>query len=661
MSKIFISYASADRRIAEVFARELTAQSFAVWWDERIEPGLRFDREIERELKGASIVIVLWSSSSLASEWVSNEATTALKRNTLFPVLMDGVDLPLEFLRRQAMRIATHSEEMLFEGIRRVVAAIIELGRRRESVIGEKPLLDWRYDGGFNQDDSLLDLLPEIRPAGVTRYEVCREALAELKSRQGEIEFNFRIRAEDVFKLFTTIAGQSDLPDQKDAETALLLAHQLVEQYGELGRSLHIRSVEKKIAPTSIPTHFNRVYLNTVNTFVKDILNILPKRDISKRFGLIAHETDVAAALKHIVKVARVEPRRTSTKKLAVGPETHAIYTLGRLRANLPFMAVQDMLAKFEGKIDLQLADQPHQEDDFARQLRLMRRTVLLSRATLGDRESLKRYMSIVQNSIFETDINAGFHLEYYGDQTRDEQIPLCSRDDGFDCQRTLHHLTSSLTRALVTGLSRKSNPLYIIETYTLASIVARRIHGQYDEIARQSLSIVEKLHSRIDDEDMKLFLELLLDVASSGPEFPDREYGRFMAAKNAPRNGWVVRNVQFPETVGAHTTSLLWLCRRLPKLEYPKLNISRIRRMLEVHDLAEGVTSDIVATAPRDQVEKIERALMRRFSWLGLYMDPRVDLFDTYSLYSEFAAHQTPEAKEGLKNAYPVRTSQFC
>ena len=36
----------------------------------------------------------------------------------------------------------------------------------------------------------------------------------------------------------------------------------------------------------------------------------------------------------------------------------------------------------------------------------------------------------------------------------------------------------------------------------------------------------------------------------------------------------------------------------------------------------------------------------MRRFAWLGLYMDPRIDLFDTYSLYSEFADQQIVEAK---------------
>lgn len=118
------------------------------------------------------------------------------------------------------------------------------------------------------------------------------------------------------------------------------------------------------------------------------------------------------------------------------------------------------------------------------------------------------------------------------------------------------------------------------------------------------------------------------------------------MAAKNAPRNGWVNRGLIFPETVGSHTASLLWLSRLIPEQDYPNLKLSHIKRMLEVHDLAEGITSDIVATGPRDEVERVERTLMRRFSWLGLYMDPRIDLFDTFALYEEFSIQQTQEAK---------------
>lgn len=309
-------------------------------------------------------------------------------------------------------------------------------------------------------------------------------------------------------------------------------------------------------------------------------------------------------------------------------------------------MAVQEMLAKFERRLDKRLEGYVWREDDFARQLRLMRRTVLLSRAMLGAKHSLKRYMFLVHNSFLETDVNAGFHLEYYCDQPRDEHLPLCSRDDGQRCSKTVSYLVHSLQRALSADLNRSRFPLHLVEAYTLASIVARRLHGMHDDVVRPALPTIEKLHRRIEDEDTKVLLELLLDVASSSPGYAEIEFGRFLAAKNAPRNGWCSRGVAFPETVGSHTASLLWLCRLLPRLDSPNLNVSRVRKMLEVHDLAEGVTSDIVATHPREGIEKIERSLMRRFSWLGLHMEPRVDLFDTFSLYDEFSQQQTLEAK---------------
>ena len=167
-----------------------------------------------------------------------------------------------------------------------------------------------------------------------------------------------------------------------------------------------------------VPGCFNRVYLNTVNSFVKDIFYLIADRDKARELGLRAQEQDIAAASRHIIKYTRMEPRRSGEKAFA-GPEIHATYALGRLRPNLPFMGVQELLGKFESRLDKKLSANAHREDDFARQLRLMRRTVLLSRSLLGSKDSLKRYMRLVQNSFLETDVNAGFHLEYYCDLTQ--------------------------------------------------------------------------------------------------------------------------------------------------------------------------------------------------------------------------------------------------
>jgi hypothetical protein len=73
-----------------------------VWWDRKSAAGQAFDEVIERELEAAKCVIVLWSQASIDSEWVKNEAADAAARGMLAPALLDRVQLPLEFQRRQA-------------------------------------------------------------------------------------------------------------------------------------------------------------------------------------------------------------------------------------------------------------------------------------------------------------------------------------------------------------------------------------------------------------------------------------------------------------------------------------------------------------------------------------------------------------------------------
>ena len=101
MTDVFISYANADRERAREIADALAARGWSVWWDRKIKAGQTFDEVIERELETAKNIVVLWSTSSIASEWVRNEAAVAAQRRVLVPALLDDVKIPLEFRRRQ--------------------------------------------------------------------------------------------------------------------------------------------------------------------------------------------------------------------------------------------------------------------------------------------------------------------------------------------------------------------------------------------------------------------------------------------------------------------------------------------------------------------------------------------------------------------------------
>jgi len=102
MSDIFISYANADRPRVKVLVDALAQQGWSVWWDRTILAGKTWDRAIEDALSSARCAIVVWTQHSVDSEWVRTEAAEGNRRGILVPVLLDRVNMPLEFRRIQA-------------------------------------------------------------------------------------------------------------------------------------------------------------------------------------------------------------------------------------------------------------------------------------------------------------------------------------------------------------------------------------------------------------------------------------------------------------------------------------------------------------------------------------------------------------------------------
>lgn len=128
MADIFVSYASSDRDRIRPLVEVLERDGFSVWWDRRIATGESFDRVIERELDAADCVVVVWSTESVESNWVRNEAAEGLERNILAPILIDDVRPPLAFRGTQAANLAgwpgSAQEEALVQ-LRRDVADLV--------------------------------------------------------------------------------------------------------------------------------------------------------------------------------------------------------------------------------------------------------------------------------------------------------------------------------------------------------------------------------------------------------------------------------------------------------------------------------------------------------------------------------------------------------
>jgi len=146
-SDIFISYKREDRAQAQILAEALARRGWDVWWDPRLRSGEHFDEVIERELQSVRRVIVLWSSLSVQSQFVKDEASYALELGKLMPVLLERVDLPFRFKRLHTVDFSGWSgaeDSLAFE---RLAADLLE-------ALGAPPEAAPKPSKSFNLEDA---------------------------------------------------------------------------------------------------------------------------------------------------------------------------------------------------------------------------------------------------------------------------------------------------------------------------------------------------------------------------------------------------------------------------------------------------------------------------------------------------------------------------
>jgi hypothetical protein len=135
MSDVFLSYAREDQSQAEALAAVFARQGWSVWWDREILAGRAFEDDIERELRQAAVVVVLWSRASVASSWVRNEAAEGMARRILVPARIDDVAIPLGFRGLQTADLASWDggdDGSVLQPLKRAVAARLAAGREHD-------------------------------------------------------------------------------------------------------------------------------------------------------------------------------------------------------------------------------------------------------------------------------------------------------------------------------------------------------------------------------------------------------------------------------------------------------------------------------------------------------------------------------------------------
>ena len=103
MHDIFLSYAREDYDRAARLVDTLQNRGWSVFWDQRIPVGRTWRDTIGEELASATRVIVLWTTNSIDSDWVIQEADEAKRLKKLVPAIFDHVQPPLGFRGLQAV------------------------------------------------------------------------------------------------------------------------------------------------------------------------------------------------------------------------------------------------------------------------------------------------------------------------------------------------------------------------------------------------------------------------------------------------------------------------------------------------------------------------------------------------------------------------------
>jgi len=106
VGRVFLSYAREDVGTAKQLAMVIGSAGHTVWWDREIQGGSHFSSEIDKELKAADAVVVLWSQAAIASPWVQDEAAEGRDSGRLVPILIGAEKPPLGFRQFQSIDFA---------------------------------------------------------------------------------------------------------------------------------------------------------------------------------------------------------------------------------------------------------------------------------------------------------------------------------------------------------------------------------------------------------------------------------------------------------------------------------------------------------------------------------------------------------------------------
>jgi len=128
--QVFLSYASADKRIAQNIVDKLRQEGISVWFDTyELQPADSIAEAMEKALSASDYLVVLLSPHSVNSVWVQQELGAALSSDltardiTLLPVLIADCEIPSPLAYYQYLDLRTDFEQGVYRLAKQISAA----------------------------------------------------------------------------------------------------------------------------------------------------------------------------------------------------------------------------------------------------------------------------------------------------------------------------------------------------------------------------------------------------------------------------------------------------------------------------------------------------------------------------------------------------------
>ena len=230
MSRVFLSYAREDVDAARALADHIAGSGHDVWWDRHLHGGSRFVAEIDKALKDAEAVVVLWTAASVESAWVQDEAAEGRDSGRLVPASLGAVKPPLGFRQFHTVTIGMDGAGKM-EGVDELLDAI---GRTCGSDAGELKASAAEASGGDTRRASIC-VLPFANMSGEPEQEYFSDGISE-----DIITDLSKVSALSIVARNTAFTFKGQTVDVKDVAKTLNVSHVLEGSVRKAGNRVRI-------------------------------------------------------------------------------------------------------------------------------------------------------------------------------------------------------------------------------------------------------------------------------------------------------------------------------------------------------------------------------------------------------------------------------------